>query len=222
MSRRTVLRLCAADLHYPRDLQVHTAASGPVGVLSARYLVIERSDGLHGAGEVRANITYLSHLPEQAVDPAILALCRCLPWSAEPEDILAATQGHSGAAPAIATAAVENALIDAIARREDVPVARWLGGEWRSGVATNQCLFWSPDERFDRLARRFLAEGFREIKVRIAIGTFAEDLARLERLRALAGPDIAIAVDANGAWSVDEARERLRALEHIGLSYVEQ
>ena len=65
------LRLLAADLHYPKDLQIHTAASGLVGSLSARYLQIERSDGFSGIGEIRANITYLSKLPEAAVDPAI-------------------------------------------------------------------------------------------------------------------------------------------------------
>ena len=74
MSVTTRLRLYAADLHYPPDLQVHTAASGRIASLSARYLDIERSDGFRGTGEVRANITYLSHLPEEAVDPAILDL----------------------------------------------------------------------------------------------------------------------------------------------------
>lgn len=218
----TTLSLYAADLHYPEDLQVHTAASGRVASLSARYLEIERSDGFRGIGEVRANITYLSHLPEDAVDPAIIDLCRNLSWDAEPEDILAATQTFQIERPHVATAAVENALVEGMARRSNIPVAQWLGGEWRKGVDTNQCLFWSPDERFDRLAKRFLAEGFRQIKVRIAIGAFEHDLMRLKRLRELAGPDVSIAVDANGAWEVDDAITKLRALEAIGLSYVEQ
>ncbi len=222
MSARTTIRLYAAELHYPPDLQVHTAASGLVASLSERYLVIERTDGFRGAGEVRANISYLSHLPESAVDPAIRDLCRRLPWRAEPEDILAATQKLNTAVPHVATAAVENALIEGMARRAGVAVAQYLGGAWRAEVETNQCLFWSPDERFDRLTERFLKEGFRQIKVRIAVGTFAQDMARLTRLRARAGPSISIAVDANGAWSADEAVERLRALEPIGLSYVEQ
>ena len=75
MSMRTSLRLYAADLNYPRELQVHTAVSGLVASLSARYLVIERSD-FRGEGEVRANISYLSHIPESAVDPAIIAAPR--------------------------------------------------------------------------------------------------------------------------------------------------
>jgi L-Ala-D/L-Glu epimerase len=221
MSMRTSLRLYAADLNYPRELQVHTAVSGLVASLSARYLVIERSD-FRGEGEVRANISYLSHIPESAVDPAIIALCRELPWSAAPEDILATVRQRNSSVPYVATAALENALIEGMARRDGMAVAQYLGGAWAEGVDTNQCLFWGPDDQFDRLTERYLGEGFRQIKVRIAIGAFDQDLARLKRLRERAGPSVSIAVDANGAWTAEEAIEKLRALEPIGLSYVEQ
>src|SRR5215207_4057934 len=210
---RTVIRLHAAELNYPTDLQVHTAASGPVPALSARFLEIERSDGFGGAGEVRANISYLSHLPEEAVNPAILDVCRRLTWSAEPEAILSQVQSLSGVVPPVATAAVENTLVEGIAQREKVPVAQWLGGHWRAAVETNQCLFWGPDETFDRLTERFLGEGFRQIKVRIAVASFDQDLKRLRRLRDRAGSQVSIAVDANGAWSGEDALEGLRALE---------
>lgn len=149
------IRFLAADLHYPKDLQVHTAASGLIGTLSARYLEIERSDGFRGIGEIRANITYLSKLPEEAVDPAIRGLCRMLPWTAPPEDILSALQKVAPQVPHVASAVVENALLEGIARSRAIPVAQLLGAAWRSAVDTNQCLFWSPDETFDRLAARF-------------------------------------------------------------------
>ena len=111
------LRLYAADLHYPKELQVHTAASGLVASLSARYLAIERSDGFRGIGEVRANITYLSHLPEIAVDPAIIGLCR--PPAMEcrrPKRFSRRSEKMSADTPHVATAAVENALVEGMAR----------------------------------------------------------------------------------------------------------
>jgi L-alanine-DL-glutamate epimerase-like enolase superfamily enzyme len=216
------IRLLAADLHYPKDLQLHTAASGLIGTLSARYLKIDRSDGFRGIGEIRANITYLSKLPEAAVDPAIRGLCRMLPWTAPPEDILSALQKVAPQVPHVASAVVENALLDGMARSKKIPVAELLGGAWCPAVDTNQCLFWSPDQTFDRLAARFLSEGFRQLKVRIAIASFEADLARLQRLRERVGPSVSIAVDANGAWSADEAVERLPQLERFDLSYVEQ
>jgi L-Ala-D/L-Glu epimerase / N-acetyl-D-glutamate racemase len=219
---RATIRLYAADLHYPKELQIHTALSGPVASLAARYLEIERSDGFRGVGEVRANITYLSNLPEAEVDPAIHDLCCRLPWTADPAEILAVSQQLARHVPHVASAAVENALFEGMARGAGVSVAELLGGAWSPAVETNQCLFWGPDETFDRLTERFLSEGFRQIKVRIAVGAFETDLARLERLRARAGPSASIAVDANGAWNADEALERLRALERFQLSYVEQ
>ena len=218
----TTLSLRAAELHYPPDLQVHTAASGPISSLSARYLEIERSDGFIGRGEVRANISYLSHLPESAVDPAIHDLCRRLPWSAEPESILEASSRLRASTPPVAIAAVENGLVEGMARRDGISVAQALGGAWRTACRDQPMPVLGPRCTFDRLAKRFLAEGFRDLKVRIAVGAFDADLQRLSRLRERAGPDVSIAVDANGAWSADEAIERLRALERFGLSYVEQ
>lgn len=219
---RTQLRLLAADLHYPEDLHIHTAASGDVGVLFEHYLVIERPDGFRGIGAVRANITYLSRLPQEAVAPAILDLCRRLPWSADADELLEELPRRGADAPPVARAAVESALLEGMAKAGGVPVATWLGGAWQPSVRTNQCLFWGPDDRFARLADRFVREGFRDIKVRIAVGSFEEDLARLARLRAAYGDSLSIAVDVNGAWQADEAVANLRQLEPFELAYVEQ
>lgn len=222
MTIRTTLRLLAADLHYPEELQVHTAISGPIKTLASRYLSIERSDGFSGVGEVRANIAYLTKLPEEAVAPAIVDLCGRLPWSDPAQAILHCLPTLAPGAPPIARAAVECALLDGIARMKGIPVAELLGGAWRPAVRTNQCLFWSPDDRFERLARRYVGEGFRDLKVRIGIGSIESDVARLGRLRELFGDRIVIAVDVNGAWTADEAIEKLQMLERFHLSYVEQ
>jgi O-succinylbenzoate synthase len=51
-----------------------------------------------------------------------------------------------------------------------------------------------------------------------------EDEARVEAVRAALGPDGAVRVDANGAWTVDEAVAAIRRLDRAagGLEYVEQ
>jgi len=95
--------------------------------------VIERSDGFRGIGEVRANISYLSHIPESAVDPAIIALCRRLPWGAALEEILTATQELNAVVPHVATAAVENALVELLKEQSRARLERMsaliTGGE---------------------------------------------------------------------------------------------
>lgn len=66
--------------------------------------------------------------------------------------------------------------------------------------------------------------GTRTAKVKVADpgGSLADDLARVAAVRAVMGDEARIRVDANGAWSVDDAEAALRALAPIGLEYAEQ
>jgi len=68
--------------------------------------------------------------------------------------------------------------------------------------------------------------GCRTAKVKVAEPgqAFGEDLARVEAVRDAIGPDGLVRVDANGAWSVDEAVTRIPLLDRAagGLEYVEQ
>jgi L-Ala-D/L-Glu epimerase len=57
------------------------------------------------------------------------------------------------------------------------------------------------------------------VKVKVGIG---DDAGRLAAVRAAAGPSMAIRIDANGAWSVDDAIAALRALEPVGLELCEE
>lgn len=66
--------------------------------------------------------------------------------------------------------------------------------------------------------------GCRTAKVKVAQPgqTLADDEARVEAVRDALGPDGRIRVDANAAWSVDEAVRALRTLGRYGLEYAEQ
>ena len=70
------------------------------------------------------------------------------------------------------------------------------------------------------------ASACRTAKVKVAepSQTLADDVARVAAVRDALGPDGAIRVDANAAWSVDEAVEALGRLEQAagGLEYAEQ
>ena len=76
-----------------------------------------------------------------------------------------------------------------------------------------------------RRAREIVAaSGCRTAKVKVAERGQPEaaDLARVEAVRDALGPAGRIRVDANGAWSVDQAARMLRALAPFGLEYAEQ
>jgi O-succinylbenzoate synthase len=61
-----------------------------------------------------------------------------------------------------------------------------------------------------------------KVKVAEAGQTLADDIARVEAVRDALGPGGKVRVDANAAWSVDEAVNALRALEKFDLEYAEQ
>ncbi|WP_237565498.1 o-succinylbenzoate synthase [Ornithinimicrobium cavernae] len=67
-------------------------------------------------------------------------------------------------------------------------------------------------------------DGCRTVKVKVAEAgqTLHDDLARVAEVRALLGPGGQIKVDANGAWTVEQAREALTRLSAYSLQYAEQ
>jgi muconate cycloisomerase len=62
---------------------------------------------------------------------------------------------------------------------------------------------------------------FRQVKVKVGMAGY-DDLRRLGVVRRWGGRKIDIRVDANEAWTLAEAVERIRALEPFGISAVEQ
>ncbi len=98
--------------------------------------------------------------------------------------------------------------------------AAWRGlpSPLRTRVAVNATVPAVAPERVPEVLEQF--PGCTVAKVKVADGPLAADLARVAAVRA-AG--LAVRVDANGLWSVDEAVAALRALVHQGpLEYAEQ
>lgn len=120
-----------------------------------------------------------------------------------------------------ARSAIEGALIDLISQRLGQPVAETLaGGPSLDSVPVNVVLG-GPKEAVVLQAQRQLALGFTCFKLK-AGGDAGSDLFRLRALREAIGPTPAIRVDANGAWTLERARDFLDAgREHI-LEYCEQ
>jgi len=79
----------------------------------------------------------------------------------------------------------------------------------------------SPD-RVAELLSSF--PGCRTAKIKVAEPgqTLADDLARVTRVRELMGADARLRVDANGGWSVGEARVAAEHLQEFHLEYIEQ
>lgn len=130
------------------------------------------------------------------------------------------TEGRGALPPSPWRAGLETALADLTARRRGIPLGRVWGSPQRSVVRMNGLLDELDPERAGEAAVALVSAGFRCLKLKASEP--ARDATRLERIRARVGAEVRLRLDANGAWTVPEAIERLRCLAAFGLDYVEE
>lgn len=115
------------------------------------------------------------------------------------------------------------ALADRAARRADVPLYCHLGGDRRvERLAVNATVGDGSAKETVEAAERAVSAGFETIKCKVGARSVGEDLERVRALRDAAGSDVALRLDANGAWSRRRADRALSALADLGVEYVEQ
>jgi muconate cycloisomerase len=121
-----------------------------------------------------------------------------------------------------AKAAVDIAAWDLAGRAAGVPVHQLLGGKVRDRVAITHSIGLLSVEEASVEARKLRDEGVRTIKVKVGVEP-ERDIAVVRAVRREAGEGIGICVDANEGWRTPgEAIRVVRALEDVGLKYVEQ
>jgi len=118
----------------------------------------------------------------------------------------------------MAKATVELALLDAALRAEGRSLAAHLGGV-RDHVDAGVSVGMQPTTAdLVRVVDGYLAEGYRRIKCKIEPGT---DVEPMRAVRAAVGPDVLLQVDANAAYTLDDAGT-LAELDDLDLLLIEQ
>ena len=117
-----------------------------------------------------------------------------------------------------AVAAIDLALWDLEGRRMGAPVWQLLGGR-PIEPSINRAIAAPDRARAAEEAFAAARAGFKALKLKVGIG---DDAGRLAAVRAAAGPEIAIRLDANGAWTVEEALAALSALVPAGIELCEE
>lgn len=133
-------------------------------------------------------------------------------WSA-----LARCRSRGASAPALA--AIDIALHDLAGKAAGSPVWRLLGAGAAEPVRCNATLPAANPATLTALAERWAGEGFATFKLKVGL---AGDVTQVAAVRAALGPDARIRVDANGAWTMDEAIERLRAIGRHTIELAEE
>lgn len=193
---------------------------GPVRERELVLVAITGRDGVTGYGEAAPLEAYDGVGTARVVD----ALERYAPVLADAE-----ADGLNGAQmidacrrvedlPA-AFAAVDLALWDRAGRREDRPVAALITDNPAAEVPVNATIAAVDRAGVAEQAGRAARDGFQCVKVKVGVG---DDAGRVAAARAAIGPEVALRLDANGAWSVPEAVRAIDALSPAGLELVEE
>jgi o-succinylbenzoate synthase len=199
---------------------------GPVAFREGVLLSLRNADGCDGYGEA----TPLEAFGTESLDAArrSLEVCAALLEGAEfgePEELLDWISNRSQPT-STARAAIDAALHDLVARDAGSSVASWLaakeGRSARPSVEVNALLASRSPRALVAEAQRAVSLGFHTLKLKVGVGSAKSDLERVAAVRSAVGPAPRIRVDANGAWSPDQARGRLEALAPLDLEFVEQ
>ncbi len=201
-----------------RDLIFRRPAGTSRGVMRTRrvwYLFLER-DGVTGMGEC-APLPGLGLDDISALEPKLEEVCARIGHYLEMTR--AGQAGDLAAFPAIRFA-LEMALRDL----ENGGRGVWFPAPEPPPRLEINGLVWMGDEDFMRgqIARK-LAEGWGCIKIKIGGIDFSRELALLRFIRERKGPDeLELRLDANGAFTPEEAPEKLRALAEFAPHSIEQ
>jgi L-alanine-DL-glutamate epimerase-like enolase superfamily enzyme len=118
-----------------------------------------------------------------------------------------------------ALAAIDLALWDRAGRRAGKPVAEMLSDDPVTHVPVNATLSALDRAGVAKQAAAAVRAGFECLKLKVGVG---DDAGRVAATRAAAGPQVALRLDANGVWSVEQAVAAIDALAPAGLELVEE
>lgn len=118
--------------------------------------------------------------------------------------------------------ALDVAHLDLLGQAEGRPVAALLSeaapAPW---VMANAVIGGGSAFEVSRYGREAMDAGYAVLKVKVGVGSVADDHRRLSALRE-ACPEAIIRLDANGAWDETTAREAIDAFSPLGIELLEQ
>ncbi|HET8877104.1 MAG TPA: mandelate racemase/muconate lactonizing enzyme family protein, partial [Casimicrobiaceae bacterium] len=226
MHRPVIARLDAHVFRAP----IATPVTNAFGTMTDRPMVlvsVEDGDGCVGWGEIWSNFPVVGAEHRARLVTSVFAPLLVGKPLTDPADTFARLEA-SMASQVLQTgepgpfnaclAGIDQALTDLAARRAGLPLWRYLGGSRNSVRVYASGL---GPEGAEAIAQAHWQRGFRAFKLKVGFGR-TRDLANLRALRDALPAAATIMVDANQAWSFDEARAMARALADADLAWLEE
>jgi L-alanine-DL-glutamate epimerase-like enolase superfamily enzyme len=191
-------------------------------------ITVTTDEGLIGRGVITfgrldRGPAVLATLVEELLAPAIIGddptLIRAIR-----DKLWRLTDYHGTAGLALlGIAGIDIALWDLLGRAAGQPVWRLLGAQ-RERVPAYAMVGWLNFEipELQRICATAIERGFRGVKMKVGAPTLAEDVRRIEAVRAAIGDDPHLMVDANQVFSRTEALRRGRVYEELGCYWFEE
>jgi L-Ala-D/L-Glu epimerase len=117
---------------------------------------------------------------------------------------------------------MELALCNLWAVAQAKSLAQVLNSDIRNLVTVNALIGGGSPEDAAARAQALAKQGYTYIKVKVGADGAERDWQRVAAVRAAIGKHIQIRLDANQAWSVEEAIARIKQFESLDIEYVEQ
>jgi len=206
-----------------RRLRLTTPLVASYGVVTERELVavsLGDGDGAVGFGEA-APLSAYDGVSVSRVERAleryrpILAAARAATLNGA--ELLEACRQADPLPEALA--AIDLALWDRAAKRAGRPVCELLVDAPALHVPVNATISALERSTAAKAAAAAAEAGFGCVKVKVGAG---DDAGRVASVRAAAGPRVALRLDANGAWTVEQAVRAIESLSPVGLELVEE
>lgn len=221
----------------------HRSDFGTLTTFDSAILRIETEDGLVGWGEGKnaagsaGEYGTLVHLLNHEVAPRLIGqnagdITRI--WEMLYNGVRAETAARSGhGMPSLARrgltvaaiSAVDIALWDILGKHLGQPVWQLLGGRKADRMPAYASGGWAPAEKIGEQLQSYIDQGgFRAVKMRVGAMdvTPHTSATRVKAARAALGPDIEIAVDAHGTYTVAGAKRFAHMVEDCDLAWFEE
>ncbi len=115
----------------------------------------------------------------------------------------------------------ESAVVEALAAAQGIAPARLLGAD-RPSVALNALVRAGDADTLADQGRRLRADGYQAVKLKVGRTDVSTDVERVRALRRGLGPDVELRLDANRAWSVEDAEAFLSGISDCPFAYIEE
>ena len=184
-------------------------------------LIRVRSEGIEGTGEVSGTYRWSGEGFETAEAAVTAVLAPALIGGELSPRVVRRKMDRVLAGFPFTKAGVEMACWDALGKICQASVATLLGGAIRTSVVSKFSISGVAPREAAAIARQAWENSFRKFKVKVGTG-LSQDLARVAAVRKELGEEVSLGVDANGGWTLGEARTALPALEEMRISMIEQ